>query len=229
MGEADLIRTLGLAKDLLIANPYSDRVTVTEKSPQEMIAHGEAMKWIRRIKHPLGDVLIADGDEGVLISYYRNNVLHLFAPVSWVACCFVNIRRMSLSGVVTLGQLFYPLIKSELYLPWSTEDFGKFIEATVRFLVDRQILNEDAPNNAVCRPIEGSEAQFTLNVMAKGLLQTFQRYYIVISVLNKHGAKQLDAQALEKLASLTAQRIALLHETSGPEFFDPALIKNCIQ
>ena len=228
MGEADLERMLLLAKDLLANIRYSDRVTITDKSPAEIISYGESMKWIRRVKHPLGDVLIADGDEGVLLSYYRNNVLHLFATVSWVACCFLNIRRLTLSGVVSLGQLFYPLIRTELYLPWSSEEFGKQIAATVQFLVERQILNEDRVANAVCRPIEGSEAQFTLGVLSKGLLQTFQRYYIVISVLNKHGPRQLSAGELERLCSLTAQRMALLIETSGPEFYDPALIKNCV-
>ena len=228
MGEADLIRTLGLAQRLLIAIPYSDRVTVTAKTPKEMIAYGESMKWIRRIQHPLGDVLISDGDDGVLISFYRNNILHLFATVSWVACCFLNIRRLTLNGVVSLGKLFYPLIKTELFLPWTSEEFGVQIEATVRFLVENKVLNEDLATMSVCRPIEGSEAQFSLTVLAKGLLQTFQRYYIVISVLNKHGPKQLSAAELEKLSSLTAQRIALLQETSGPEFFDPNLIKNCV-
>lgn len=228
MGEADLIRTLELAKKLLTAIPYSERVTVTTKSPEEIIAYGESMQWIRRIKHPLGDVLTSDGDEGVLISYYRNNILHLFSTVSWVACCFLNIRRLSLVGVVNLGKLFYPLIKTELYLPWTSEEFGVQIEATVKFLVEQKILNEDVEAQSVCRPIEGSEAQFSLTVLAKGLLQTFQRYYIVISVLNKHGPKQLSASELEKLSSLTAQRISLLQETSGPEFFDPNLIKNCV-
>ena len=228
MGEADLIRTLGLAQRLLLTIPYSDRVTITAKTPEEMIAYGESMKWIRRIKHPLGDVLISDGDEGVLISFYRNNILHLFSTVSWVACCFLNIRRLSLNGVVSLGKLFYPLIKTELFLPWTSEEFGVQIEATVRFLVENKVLNEDLATMSVCRPIEGSEAQFSLMVLAKGLLQTFQRYYIVISVLNKHGPKQLSAAELEKLSSLTAQRIALLQETSGPEFFDPNLIKNCV-
>jgi glycerol-3-phosphate O-acyltransferase len=229
MGEADLIRTLDLAKKLLSVIPYSDRVTITAKTPEEIIAYGESMHWIRRIKHPLGDVLTADGDEGVLISYYRNNILHLFSTVSWVACCFLNIRRLSLQGVVNLGKLFYPLIKTELYLPWTSDEFGVQIEATVRFLVEQKVLNEDVESQSVCRPIEGSEAQFSLTVLAKGLLQTFQRYYIVISVLNKHGPKQLSAAELEKLSSLTAQRIALLQETSGPEFFDPNLIKNCVQ
>lgn len=229
MGEADLIRTLELTKNLLSTIRYSDRITITTKTPEEIIAYGESMKWIRRIKHPLGDVLTADGDEGVLISYYRNNILHLLATVSWVSCCFLNIRRLSLQGVINLGKLFYPLIKSELYLPWTSEQFGEQIEATVRFLVDNKVLNEDVEAQSVCRPTEGSEAQFSLMVLAKGLLQTFQRYYIVISVLNKHGAKQLSAGELERLTSLTAQRIALLQETSGPEFFDPNLIKNCVQ
>jgi glycerol-3-phosphate O-acyltransferase len=229
MDEADLLRTLDLAKGLIKAIPYSDRVTMTEKSAQEIIAHGESMKWIRRIKHPLGDVLTSDGDEGVLISYYRNNILHLFATVSWVACCFINIRRLSRAGVNSLGQLFYPLIKSELYLPWTPEQFGEQIEATVRYLVSIKVLNEDVDSQSVCRPSEGSEAQFSLNVLAKGLLQTFQRYYIVISVLNRYGPKTLSASELEKHTSLTAQRIALVQETSGPEFFDPNLIKNCVQ
>ncbi len=229
MSEADLLRTLSLAQGLLRAIPYSDRVTITDKTPEEIIAYGEAMRWIRRIKHPLGDVITSDGDEGVLISYYRNNILHLFATVSWVACCFINIRRMSISGITALGQLFYPLIKTELYLPWTSEQFGEQIQATVRYLVEQNVLLEDAQNGNVCRPGEGTEGQFSLTVLAKSLLQTFQRYYIVISVLNKHGPKQLSSGELEKLSSLTAQRISLLHETSGPEFFDPNLIKNCVQ
>jgi glycerol-3-phosphate O-acyltransferase len=228
MGEADLVRTLALAQGLLRAIPYSDRVTISDKTPEDIIAYGEAMRWIRRIKHPLGDVITSDGDEGVLISYYRNNILHLFATVSWVACCFINIRRMSVSGITALGQLFYPLIKTELYLPWTSEQFGEQIHATVRFLVEQNVLLEDAETGNVCRPGEGTEGQFSLTVLAKSLLQTFQRYYIVISVLNKHGPKQLSSGELEKLSSLTAQRISLLHETSGPEFFDPNLIKNCV-
>ncbi|HQU73293.1 MAG TPA: hypothetical protein PLG66_13400, partial [Calditrichia bacterium] len=58
---------------------------------------GIRMDWIRRVSHPLGDVLqTRDSEASVLLSYFRNNVLHLFAVVSWLACCFLGNRRLSI-------------------------------------------------------------------------------------------------------------------------------------
>ena len=44
-----------------------------------------------RIAHPLGDVLHVDGDTAVLLSYFRNNVLHLFTASSWIAAGELSI------------------------------------------------------------------------------------------------------------------------------------------
>src|SRR5690606_27518701 len=102
--------------------------TVTAMSTPEIVAHGEQVDVLRRVQHPLGDVLALSEDQGVLLSYYRNNVVHLFAAASWVACCFQNNRRMSRAGVVRLGRLLYPFIQSELFLPWTEEQFGERIQ-----------------------------------------------------------------------------------------------------
>src|SRR3546814_18013591 len=76
--------------------PYSELVTVTQHSPEEIIAHGEEIGVLRRTAHPLGDVLrVADGDISVLLSYFRNNVLHLFTASAWIACCFQHKRRLA--------------------------------------------------------------------------------------------------------------------------------------
>jgi glycerol-3-phosphate O-acyltransferase len=229
MGEEDLVRILTLAKDLLRDLPYSDRVTVTELSPADIIAHGESMKWIARVKHPLGDILRVEGDLGVLISYFRNNVLHLFSAIAWVAVCFLNNRRMPQNAVIKLGQAVYPYLKTELFLPWTVEEFGARIEATIRLFVRYELLGEEAGSAFITRPGDGTEGLFGVRVLAHGLLQTFQRYYIVLSVLAKNGPGVLSAGELENVCHLTAQRIALLHELSGPEFFDKALFKSFIQ
>ena len=50
---------------------------------------------LSRTAHPLGDVLSVDGDTAGLLSYYRNNVLHLFTASAWIAVCFLNNRRLS--------------------------------------------------------------------------------------------------------------------------------------
>ena len=65
--------------------------------------------------------------------------------------------------------------------------------------------------------------------LAHSLLQAFERYYITIAVLVKHGPHTISAAELENLCTLTAQRLTLLHELNAPEFFDKALFKGFIQ
>jgi glycerol-3-phosphate O-acyltransferase len=229
IGEADLIAHLQIFLDLQAALPYSPRVTQTAMSPAEIIGYGENMGWIRRLKHPLGDVLSAEGDQGVLLSYYRNNVAHVFAAVSWVACCLLNTRRLSRQGLGRLGRMVYPFIKTELFLPWEAEEFVARIDAAADFLAQRGLVNIDSEGGWISRPADGGDAFFGLRVLAHSLLQTFQRYYVVIAVLGKNGPGTLSSGELESLCHVTAQRMALLHELSGPEFGDRALFKSFIQ
>ncbi|MGA9341739.1 MAG: glycerol-3-phosphate 1-O-acyltransferase PlsB [Rhodanobacteraceae bacterium] len=228
MSEADLVAQLDLSKALLFDLPYSDRVTVTPLTPVEIIAYGERMQWIRRISDPLGDVLVCDGEPGVLLSYFRNNVLHLFATAAWVACCFLNNRRMARASLIRLGRLVYPFIQTELFLPWSEEEFGHHIQATLDFFVARGLLRTDADGRLVSRGPGQSDEAFRLRAVAHSLLQAFERYYIAIALLVKNGPGTLSAGELETLCYLTAQRLSLLHELNAPEFFDKSLFRGFI-
>src|SRR5690606_12053739 len=68
MGEADLLAQIALSKILLQEVPYSDRVTVTPHTPQQIVSHGEEIGVLRRTSHPLGDVLSVDDENAVLLS-----------------------------------------------------------------------------------------------------------------------------------------------------------------
>ena len=229
IGEADLLAHLKVYLDILAELPFHARVTRTSMSPAEIVAYGEGMGWIRRLKHPLGDVLSAQGDQGVLLSYYRNNVMHVFAAVSWVACCLLNTRRLSRAGLGRLGRMVYPFLQTELFLPWTADEFVQRIDAAADFLGRHGLINIDADGGWISRPSDGGDAFFGLRVLAHSLLQTFQRYYVVIAVLGKNGPGTLSPAELESLCHVTAQRMALLHELSGPEFGDRALFKSFIQ
>ncbi|MCP5475628.1 MAG: glycerol-3-phosphate 1-O-acyltransferase PlsB [Rhodanobacteraceae bacterium] len=229
IGEADLVAHLQIFLDLARELPFSDRITITTMTPTEIVAYGESMGWIGRLKHPLGDVLRAEGDQGVLLSYYRNNVTHVFAAVSWVACCLLNTRRLSRQGLGRLGRMVYPFIKTELFLPWDADGFVERIDAAADFMAQRGLVNVDSEGGWISRPADGGDAFFGLRVLAHSLLQTFQRYYVVIAVLGKNGPGVLSSGELETLCTVTAQRMALLHELSGPEFGDRALFKSFIQ
>ena len=229
MAESDLLAQLDLSKALLEELPYSSRITLTPMNPTSIIAYGEQMGWITRVKHPLGDVLTVIPEQAVLLSYFRNNVLHLNASAAWVACCFLNNRRMARTSVLRLGHIIYPFIQGELFLPWDSEGFGVELQATIDFFVRRGLLESSGDGRVLERSPGQEDSAFQLKVIARSLIQAFERYYITIAALAKNGPHSLTAAQLENACTLTAQRLGLLNELSAPEFFDKALFRGFIQ
>ncbi len=232
MGEVDLIAQIELSKSMLADLPYSDRVTVTPHSPERIIAHGEEIGVLRRIKHPLGDVISFDSDDtAVLMSYYRNNVLHLFTASSWIACCFQNNRRMSRAGVLRLGRGLYPFLQEELFLPWSEDEFVERMDRTVDVFIREGLLQQvnEEDGGILARSAGQTDEVFRLRAIGHSLQQAFERYYIAISVLVKNGPGKLGAAELESLCQQAAQRLSLLYAPAAPEFFDKTLFRGFIR
>jgi glycerol-3-phosphate O-acyltransferase len=229
MGEADLLAQLELCKALLQALPYSDRVTITPLDPPTIVAYGEKMQWIRRTTHPLGDVLGVDERQGVLLSYFRNNVSHLFTAAAWIGCCFLNNRRLARPSVLRLGRIVYPFVQTELFLPWTEDEFDRRLQDTLDFFVERGLLESDADGRILGRGPGQGNAAFRLRTLARNLLPAIERYYIGVALLVKNGPHALSAGELENLCWLTAQRLSLLHELNAPEFFDRSLFRGFIQ
>ncbi|AFC87558.1 glycerol-3-phosphate 1-O-acyltransferase PlsB [Frateuria aurantia] len=229
ISENDLLDQLALYKALISELPYSDRVTLTPMEPAGIIAYGEQMGWIRRVKHSLGDVLVTDDEAAVLLSYFRNNVLHLLAASSWVACCFINNRRMSRASILRLGRIIFPFIQSELYLPNDEEAFSDQLQLSIDFYVEHGLLEAQGDGRLLERAPGEDDSTFQLRLVARNLLQAFERYYITLATLVRSGEGRLTASELEKSCTLTAQRLGLLSELTAPEFFDKALFRGFIQ
>jgi glycerol-3-phosphate O-acyltransferase len=229
LGEADLVAQIRLLQTLFTRVPYSNRVTVCGDSPEDIIAYGEKLGWLRRTSHPLGDVLSAEGDQGILLSYFRNNVLHLSVCAGWIGCCLLNNREMSRASVARIGRIVYPFLKAELFLPWTAEAFTGELEKTADVLIAEGVLEARDDGRILRRPGGGTLGQYQLRLLGSTLLQTIERYYICAAVLVRSGSGTLTAGELENLCHLTAQRLSLLQELSGPEFFDKALFRGFIQ
>jgi glycerol-3-phosphate O-acyltransferase len=229
LAETDLLAQLELMKAILTGLPYSGRTTVTPMAPADIVAYAEQMGWIHRIAHPLGDVLAVDGEKAVLLSYFRNNVLHLFAAGAWVSCCFINNRRIARDTVRRLGRAVYPFIQSELFLPWDTDGFAARIDALIDFLIARGLLAAGGDGRLLHQAGGREDDSYQLRLLAHCLLQAFERYYIAIAALVKNGPHTLSAAQLENLCQLAAQRLSLLYQQSAPEFFDKSLFRGFIQ
>ena len=231
MGEADLLAQIALSKTLLAEVPYSEHVTVTPHTPEQIVAHGEEIGLIARIRHPLGDVLGVDGDTAVVISYFRNNVLHLFTASAWIAVCFQNNRRMSRSQLQRIGRTLYPFLQAELFLPWDEDGFAERIDRTIDLFVREGLLQQVSEDDGgiLQRNAGQSDEVFRLRGLGHPLQQAFERYYIAISVLVKNGSGTLGSAELETLCQQAAQRLSLLYAPAAPEFFDKNLFRGFIQ
>ena len=231
MGEADLLAQITLSKTLLAEVPYSELVTVTPHTPAEIVAHGEEIGILNRVAHPLGDVLSVDGDKAVLLSYFRNNVVHLFTASAWIACCFLNNRRMSHDTLLRLGAELYPFLQAELFLPWDADTFAERIGLTLEVFEREGLLQRmgDDDGGIYQRSAGQTDEVFRLRALGHPLQQAFERYYIAISVLAKNGPGTLGAGELESLCQLAAQRLSLLYAPAAPEFFDKSLFRGFIQ
>ena len=229
MGEADLLAQIALSKTLLTELPYSSLVTVTPHTPEQIVRHGEEIGILERIAHPLGDVLRVGGDTAVLLSYFRNNVLHLFTASAWIACCFLHNRRLSRELVRQLGRNVYPFLQSELFLPWDADGFAERIDGTIDLYVREGLLQAGADGSMLTRNAGQTDEVFRLRALGHPLQQAFERYYISISVLAKNGPGTLGSVELESLCHLAAQRLSLLYAQAAPEFFDKSLFRGFIQ
>jgi glycerol-3-phosphate O-acyltransferase len=228
MLERDLIRQLDLYRLLLRTNPYSARVTVTDLQGSAIIRHGESMQVIERQAHALGDIIRMSEENAVLQTYFRNNVLHLFAMPSLIACCFLNNAVMRTADVQRLAARIYPYVADELFLRWREGELAEVVQGVLELFASVHLLERAADGSEWHRRPPTAPEAMQLSVLAQATVPIVERYYLVIALLAQAGSGEISQETLVKRCQLLAQRISMLHELNSPEFFDPTLFSSFI-
>ena len=83
---------------VLAARPPRAEYTVSQKSPTEMIRYAEELGILNREDsgtpaNSQDDILSHDPATAILMTWYRNNVLHLLALPSLLACLLQHQER----------------------------------------------------------------------------------------------------------------------------------------
>jgi glycerol-3-phosphate O-acyltransferase len=226
--ETDLKLQVELYQRLLRDAPYGPMVTVTADSGAQMIAYAEAFGLLERQKHPLGDIMRMNAENAVLATYYRNNILHLFAMPSLLACCFESIAVMRTADIHRLVWRVYPYIAAELYLRWDEASIYPVADALLETFERLNLLQANDDRSEWRRPASTSLDAIRLSMLAQATIQTVERYYLAIALLLQAGSGSISQEALEQRCHLMAQRMSVLHGLNSPEFFDKSLFRNFI-
>jgi glycerol-3-phosphate O-acyltransferase len=226
--ELDMLRQIELYLALLRSSPYSNRITVTDLGPAEILAYGEAMRLISREKHPLGDLVRMREESAVLATYFRNNVLHLFVMPSLIACAFVSNATMRTEDIQRLAWRIYPYIASELFLRWNESELPAVVESVLSALAQHGLIEAAAGGAEWRRPPPDSARAVQLSLLAQATIQTIERYYLAVALLLQAGNGEISQSALEERCQLMGQRMTMLYGINSPEFFDRTMFKNFI-
>jgi len=228
MLESDLLHQIETMESVLTAIPYGDRVTMTRQSAAQVVNYGVMLKIITRERHPAGDIVRMSPEHAVLATYYRNNVLHLFAMPSLIACCFLANAVLRTEDVQRLAARIYPYIAAELFMRWGEDELAGVVERALVSLASLGLLEGSGDTQVWRRPAPTSEAAMQLSLLAQTTIQTIERYYLAIALLVRAGSGAITQTLLEERCQLMAQRMTMLYGFNSPEFFDPSLFENFI-
>lgn len=222
-----LERVLDLYLTLLRRVPYSPYTTLPEGDGHALLESVKGMDLLSQQKDALGEIVYLDEQNAVLMTYYRNNVLHIFALPSLLASFFQSSPRMNREQILRFTRALYPYLQSELFIRWSVDELDEVLDQWLEAFVEQGLLKVEDGNYQRAAPSSRQFVQLTL--LSRAINQTLQRFYMAIALLLNAGQHTLTAQALEELCTVMAQRLSILHGLNAPEFFDKSLFRHFIQ
>jgi glycerol-3-phosphate O-acyltransferase len=229
IGLNELRRQLQMTLDLLRRFEYSELVTTPDWTPDQIIEHGERLDAISRSTHPMGEVIHMEERTAVLMTYFRNNILHLLAVPASVACCFIQGQELEHRELRRLIRLIYPFMKKELFLKWALSDIDGVTVEAIKALTDLGILSYGKKKMTLVRPRAGSEKAFQLLMLGQAMVPMLQRFYLVIAILVGNGSGKLSRGRLETMCQQSAERLSMIYGLHSPDFFNKSLFQDFIK
>ncbi len=226
MEEDELLAHMSLYVRLLQQVGYGNSLVLPGRDSAELLRDVEALGLLERIEHPMGDIVRLAGDNAVLMTYYRNNVMHLFVMPALISSVFRLHHEVAEESVVTLCTVIYPYLRTELFMRWSEEEVpGEAQKWIAAFEAEGLLVRK---GGLLCRPERGSRAAYRMSLFSGVVGETLQRFYVVIVLLQHAGAVGVTADGLVERCQLVAQRLSALYGFNAPEFFDKNLFRGFI-
>ncbi len=215
--ELALKRLLAHYQALAADAPYAPVTIPCSLAPEEIISHCERLKIVERIDHPLGTLIAVRASEATLLPYYRNNVLHLFALPSLIACLVLFNRNLGGARIIDAVGGIYGLLQTELFLRWPAAELPGAARAVIDVLVARGLLVR-ASAEELGAPEPNSQAFIELTAIGDAIRPTLERHFLTLALLQQSGSGSRSKETLANDCHLLSQRLSLLYATGLAEY-----------
>lgn len=221
LGKVECLSQLALYQAIARLLPYDEDIATTELSPEAMLAYAKKLKLIETKTHALGDLVAVADKQAPMLSYFKNNVLHLFIIPSLLAALIKKNRRIAESELHELVRLLYPFLQSELFLKYSQKHIDDISEQALQTLIDLNLAQR--VKDGVIVAAQSSENEQRLVLLANPAEQSLERYFMTLTLLAKEGSGSVSLSQVVNMCHLVAQRLSALYGEDLPDGFDKAL------
>ena len=190
---------------------------------EEIVRRVERLGLLDRQSSSTGaDVLGQGRFAAVLMTWYRNNIVHVLAAPAFAACLVINRRRaITDAHVRRLFATVFPYLANEFHIDADGDPDHWLSELEAAGVIERR--------GGGFVPPADSAARFQLRLLANTVMHILERFYIAAVVLVTSGSGVLDRGALLGACRARAQRISQLYGIGAPEFADARLFEGLLQ
>ncbi|SES64649.1 glycerol-3-phosphate acyltransferase [Thorsellia anophelis DSM 18579] len=223
LAQDQLIEQIAVYIDFFKHVPYHKDMTIPTESPAILLEHAISMQKFVIEEDSLGKIIVLPREQAVLMTYYRNNIQHLFALPSLVASIILHHKNIEFQRLLEKITLLFPLLKAELFLSQQESELSSHIQSILKELSRQRLIKLNPDNNHSSLHLPRIRA---LQLFAASSRETLQRFAITMSLLTND--PQISRNELEKSSRLAAQRLSILHGINAPEFFDKEVFSTLV-
>lgn len=213
-----LERQVSLLQKLAQKAPPSPHITVPDQSAKALVDQAIEVAQLESTDTEFGVIVQADQTEAVLLTYYQNNSLHVYALASLLARFIKFGKLVQSKQLISHCQVLQPYLEAELMWRWG-DNLTATIQHTLNTMVELEVIVQEG--DVLKIPAPTSDASANLNDLAEVIEPMLERFHIVCTLL-KHDTAQSQDQ-LESTASGIARQLSTIYGLSAPEFFDKKL------
>lgn len=208
-----LLEQMNYSLSLLGNVPYDNQITLPTEDAASLFDHARQMGKFTITVDDVGEMISLTQEQAVLMTYYRNNIQHLFIIPSLIARIIDRYNVIERHKIIESIYLIYPMIKAELFLYHTDKQLKDYINQLIDELIRQSLIKEE--NNTLSAVIGKT---VNIKLLAASSDEALQRYAIAFSLLHKDPT--ISRGSLEKESRLIAERLSILHGINAPEFFD---------
>ena len=228
MPEEELLTFVSQIITLQKELPHFPGIILPEGDPRDLLKAVERLGSVKRFRHVGGDVIYLNEMDGILMSYYRNSVLYLFALPSLVARYFTFHEEIPETRLTEGCTGMYPFLKEEFFLRWEEHEVAGVLGELVGVMISMGLLHRS--DGLLRRPETGSPEFGVLQNLGQVLGLTIERYAIVTALLAKNAKKgYVYRKDFQTQCEKMAQRLAILSGVQNPVSDEKGLFSNHIR